>query len=228
MAGTRNPWATARSPSTTSPPTSGVCDHTNTPPAGNTSRSSSSSRKRRSCCVTIKIRAFSRASVRTRSEKASMRPAYASTGSNPRSSEPASAARSTSNVGQPLVADLGQAAAEVQARKQLLGAGDGLGRQHQLGRGQHPGVLDAADRSLRLQLELPEGFQLVAEKLGAHRVPPSRREAIEDSSPETELAPALYQRLPAIPERRQPVHQVIDRVGLSGLEGEGPASQRIG
>ena len=59
-------------------------------------------------------------------------------------------------------------------------------------------------------------------------MPPSRRKTVEDSSPKTELAPSLYQRFAAITERRQPVHQVIHRVGLSGLEGEGPASQRIG
>src|SRR5207237_2129653 len=98
----------------------------------------------------------------------------------------------------------------------------------QLGGGKDAGVHHVPDRALRFHLELPEGFELVAKELGAQRMTPVWREAVEDAATEAELATSLDQRLPPVAERRQPAQQIVHRVGLRWLQSEAPASQRLG
>src|ERR1700740_1821682 len=92
------------------------------------------------------------------------------------------------DVLQPIVANLGKRLAEIEPIKDSFRRGDRLRSQDQFGGGQDPRLREAADRALRLDVELSQRFELVAEKLGTDRAASAGRETIQDAPAHAELA----------------------------------------
>ena len=103
----------------------------------------------------------------------------------------------------PLLADLGPAAADVEAGDRGAGPGDRLGTQVQLAGGQQPHPLEPGDRGLRVDVEGADLVDLVAEPLrppGAAAIQP---EDVDDPAADGHLAGRGHRGHPPVPEADQ-------------------------